>query len=62
MLKRYNTTLSQTNEGLAYMKDQGVGAEEAAVWFLKKYDEDWKSWVADEARISKIEKVLEELE
>lgn len=61
MLKRYNTTLSQTNEGLAYMKDQGVGAEEAAVWFLKKYDEEWKRWVADEARISKIEKALEEL-
>lgn len=61
MLRRYDTTLAQTNEGLAYMKENNVQAEDAAVWFLKKYTEEWKTWVADESRIKKIEKALEEL-
>ena len=61
MLGRYETTLAQTNEGLAYMKDNNVKAEEAAVWFLKKYEQDWKSWVANDVRIKNIEKALEEL-
>ena len=62
MLKRYSTTLSQTNEGLAYMKDKNVKAEKAAVWFLKNNENQWKSWVKDESRIEKIQKALEELE
>jgi glycine betaine/proline transport system substrate-binding protein len=62
MLKRYSTTLAQTNEGLAYMKDNNVKAEDAAVWFLKKNEDQWKSWVQDESRIEKIQKALEELE
>ena len=43
------------------MKDNNVKAEEAAVWFLKKYEQDWKSWVANDVRIKNIEKALEEL-
>ncbi|HPI97952.1 MAG TPA: ABC transporter substrate-binding protein [Synergistales bacterium] len=60
MLGRYSTTLAMTNEGLAYMKDNNVTAEQAARWFLKKYDGDWKSWVADDKRIANIEAALKE--
>ncbi|MBN1332376.1 MAG: ABC transporter substrate-binding protein [Synergistales bacterium] len=60
MLERYSTTLAMTNEGLAYMKDNNVTAEESARWFLQKYDKEWKSWVADENRIAKIDAALKE--
>jgi len=60
MLEKYSTTLRMTNEGLAYMKDNNVKADEAAQWFLTKYENEWKSWVADDARIAKIEAALKE--
>lgn len=57
---RYTTKIEQINKSLAYMATNNVGPEEAAIWFLKEYPEDWKSWVADETRIAEIEKALEE--
>ncbi len=57
-LKRYHTSLAQTNAGLAYMKDEGKTSAEAAVWFLGQNPDLWKSWVADSQRIEKVEKAL----
>lgn len=57
-LKRYHTTLAQTNEGLAYMKNEGKSPEEAAVWFLKQNPELWKAWISDPERIEKVEQRL----
>lgn len=57
-LDRYHTTLAQTNEGLAYMKDEGKTSEEAAVWFLTQNPDLWKAWVTDPQRIEKVEKAL----
>ena len=59
-LKRYHTSLAETNEGLAYMKDSGKTAEEAAVWFLGQKPELWKAWLADPAGIARVEKALNE--
>ncbi len=58
MLRRYETTLEQTNAALAYMNKNGGGLMRGAIWFLKNHPEDWKSWVKDEKRIGKIENAL----
>jgi glycine betaine/proline transport system substrate-binding protein len=60
MLDRYTSTIDQMNKTLAYMTKNNAGTEEAAIWFLREYPEEWRSWVADETRIAKIEKALEE--
>jgi glycine betaine/proline transport system substrate-binding protein len=57
-IKRYHTSLAQTNEGLAYMQDEGKTSEEAAIWFLKTHPDLWKTWIADSQRIDKVEKAL----
>ena len=59
VFKKYTTTLEQNNKTLAYMKTREVDAEQAAVWFLKNYSEEWKGWIENEAVITKIEKALE---
>ncbi|KUK31696.1 MAG: ABC-type glycine betaine transport, periplasmic subunit [Thermoanaerobacterales bacterium 50_218] len=60
-LKKYETTLKQNNAFLAYLQETGGKAEDAAIWFLKKYPEQWKKWVpADVA--AKVEKALQEAE
>ncbi|MGC9372173.1 MAG: ABC transporter substrate-binding protein [Thermovirgaceae bacterium] len=59
LLKRYETTLEQTNAALAYMQGNEADVMKGAIWFLKNYPEDWKAWVADEGKIKKIEKALD---
>jgi glycine betaine/proline transport system substrate-binding protein len=45
-LKKYDTTLEINNKFLAYMRDSKAKTEEAAVWFLKSYEELWTGWVS----------------
>ena len=57
LLKKYETTPEQTSAALAYMKDHNASPEDAAIWFLRTYDQ-WQQWLPDDAR----EKVLAALE
>lgn len=56
-LSKYETTLEQNNAVLAYMHDTQASADEAAIWFLKQYKEEWSKWVPEEVR-SKVEAAL----
>ncbi len=50
MLKKYETTMAQTNDCLAHMKNEKASLEETAEWFLKNNAELWTKWVpADKA-------------
>ncbi len=44
-LKNYETTLDINNKFLAYMQDNKASTEDAAQWFLKKYENLWTAWV-----------------
>lgn len=44
-LKKYETTLAQNNEALAYMQQEEASVEDAAIWFLKNYKDVWKAWL-----------------
>ena len=48
MLKKYETTMAINNKFLVYMKDESASAEQAAVWFLKNYEDLWTGWVTPE--------------
>ncbi len=45
-LKNYETTLDINNKFLAYMQDNKAKTEEAAIWFLKNYEDLWIGWVS----------------
>ncbi|MFO7497570.1 MAG: ABC transporter substrate-binding protein [Desulfobacterales bacterium] len=47
-LKNYKTTLDINNKFLAYMQDNKADTTEAAMWFLKNYEDLWTGWVDDE--------------
>ena len=47
-LKNYETTLQLNNEFLAYMQDTKSDTAETAVWWLKKYENNWSEWVPAE--------------
>jgi glycine betaine/proline transport system substrate-binding protein len=50
-LKNYETTQVIANKFLAYMQDNKANIEEAALWFLKNYEDLWTGWVpADVAK------------
>ena len=44
-LKNYETTQAIANKFLAYMREKKAKKEDAAVWFLKNYQELWSGWV-----------------
>ena len=44
-LKKYETTLAQNNEALAYMQEQEASVDDAAIWFLKNFTDVWKGWL-----------------
>lgn len=48
-LKNYETSSETTSEALAYMQENDVEAEAAAIWFLQENVDLWDSWVTDEA-------------
>ena len=59
-LKNYASTLEQNNDFLAYMSDNDGDANVAAIYFLKKYPEVWKSWIPEDVA-TKVDKALEEV-
>ncbi len=58
-LSRYTTSSALTSEALAYMQDNGVEADETALWFLKTKEDVWKSMVSEEAYTKIIEALNE---
>ncbi|MFS8628692.1 MAG: ABC transporter substrate-binding protein [Limnochordales bacterium] len=47
-LRRYETTLAQNNDVLAYMNRENAGPDAAARYFLRTYEEVWRAWVPDD--------------
>lgn len=45
-LKKYETTLDINNKFLAYMQDNKASTDDAAIWFLKNYENLWTDWVS----------------
>ena len=56
----YDTTLEQTNEALALMFEEDASTEEAAIWFLDNYRQEWQEWIFHDHIVEKVEKALEE--
>ena len=56
-LSNYETSSQITSDALAYMQDNDVETEEAAIWFLKEHEELWTSWLPDEV-VSKVKDAL----
>ncbi|MBO8137083.1 MAG: ABC transporter substrate-binding protein [Desulfotomaculum sp.] len=48
-LSHYQTSAEITADCLAYMQDNKAAPEDAAEYFLKKYEDLWTKWVPDEA-------------
>ncbi len=44
-LTSYNTQSAQHNAVLAYMEENGASPEEAAIYYLKEYEDWWTKWV-----------------
>lgn len=59
-LDRYETELKHTNEALAYMNQTGGDVQDAAYWFLRKYDALWSAWVSDDVA-ERVRKSLEDV-
>ncbi|MBN2846274.1 MAG: ABC transporter substrate-binding protein [Deltaproteobacteria bacterium] len=50
-LLKYETTQAMANKFLAYMQDEKASTDDAALWFLKNYEDLWTTWVpADVAK------------
>lgn len=47
-LKNYKTSSKVTSEALAYMMENNVETKDAAMWFLKEYEDMWIKWVPAE--------------
>ncbi|KMY42732.1 ABC transporter substrate-binding protein [Peribacillus loiseleuriae] len=46
-LSNYSISNAITTDFLAYMKKYDTTTHEAAIWFLKEYEEVWTTWVPD---------------
>ena len=60
LIANYETTLAENNDFLAYMSENNAEAEEAAIYFLKKYPDTWKSWIPEDIA-QKVAQALEEV-
>ncbi|NLW63627.1 MAG: ABC transporter substrate-binding protein [Syntrophomonadaceae bacterium] len=60
IVAKYQTTLQQNNDFLAYMSENDADEEEAAIYFLKKYPDTWKSWIPEDVAL-KVENALKEV-
>ena len=60
LVSKYQTSLEENNDFLAYMQENNGDAQEAAIYFLKKYPERWKSWIPEEVA-QKVEQALNEV-
>jgi len=47
-LTAYSTTTTQNNKMLAYMSDNDASYEEAAIYYLREYEDVWTTWVPDD--------------
>ncbi len=47
-LNKFEMNSDVISETLAYMTDEGVEAEQAAIWFLKEKQDVWTAWVSKE--------------
>jgi len=56
-LKNYKTTLDINNKFLAYMQDNKADTTEAAMWFLKNYEDLWTGWLDDDV-VSKVKAAM----
>lgn len=56
-LSNYETTSQLTEDALVYMGDNDASAEEAAMWWLKEYEDVWTEWIPEDIA----EKVKESL-
>ncbi|WP_273701681.1 ABC transporter substrate-binding protein [Tepidanaerobacter acetatoxydans] len=56
-LKNYKTSSELTNKMLAYMQENDVNATEAAMWFLREYEDLWAQWLPDDIA-NKVKKSL----
>jgi len=45
-LKKYETTQAMNNKFLAYMKETKGSTQDAAMWFLKNYEQVWTQWMS----------------
>ncbi len=56
-LKNYKTSSELTNKMLAYMQENDANATEAAMWFLREYEDLWAQWLPDDIA-NKVKKSL----
>lgn len=47
-LSNYETSSALTEAALEYMEENDVSAEEAALWWMKEYEDIWTNWVDTE--------------
>jgi glycine betaine/proline transport system substrate-binding protein len=47
-LTKYSTTTAQNNKVLAYILENEASYEEAAIYFLKEFEDVWTTWVPDD--------------
>lgn len=48
-LENYETSSAIVNSALAYMQQNELQADDAAIWFLQEYTEIWEPWVTEDA-------------
>jgi glycine betaine/proline transport system substrate-binding protein len=56
-LKNYETTLDINNKCLAHMQDTGGTVDDAAMYFLKNYDDLWTTWLPADV-VAKVKKAM----
>jgi len=47
-LSNYETSNDLTEEALNYMEDTDASAEEAALWWMKEFEDVWTAWLDDD--------------
>ena len=61
MLEKFQLGLERCNKAAAWSQESGIGSdyEKVAVWYLKEYEDVWKTWVTNDA-YKKIKSALAE--
>ena len=47
-LENYQTSTELTNQAMLYMEENEATEQEAALWFLREYEDVWTEWVSDD--------------
>ncbi|MBD3307679.1 hypothetical protein GF339_14685, partial [candidate division KSB3 bacterium] len=58
-LEKMNVGTDPLNKTAAYMEQNSVEAEEAALWFFENYPDRWRSWMPEDIT-AKVEQALVE--